>query len=437
MPTDFDLLRSLEDEPRTPSTVDVRRAIADGRRRRRLRRGIGYTSAAAVTALAVTGASFAASGLSTKTPQNAAATGGAAASSAPKGQYTIPGTPGWKAPVATAPTTCSLIQLPTPDNVPMALVSSGDPTGHYFVGRSYPKGGYQAVIWHDDKAEKVLLPGDDEESLTDVNSSGVAVGWSFQGHTEEDTVQVPYVYRDGQVSKLPGVKRGEARAINEAGAIVGTDDSDALVWPSATAKPIRLPVAAGSMQSASTGKTGARPQVTAVVIDEDGTVVGNIGTSRPYVWFADGTHRELPLPTLDGKPAASGRVFGIRNGWAFGVADSVSGGAGDPKAAGAAAKARGQLQAVLWNVHTGEVNAVDDFQTGADAVNAQGWQVGINKQGRAALVTGTAAQVVLPELANHEPLSTIANTISDDGRTIGGQSDDANGTIRAVVWRCQ
>jgi hypothetical protein len=46
---------------------------------------------------------------------------------------------------------------------------------------------------------------------------------------------------------------------------------------------------------------------------------------------------------------------------------------------------------------------------------------------------------VLPDLASHQPdgLSTIATTLSDDGRTIAGQSDDATGTIQAVVWRCR
>ena len=48
--------------------------------------------------------------------------------------------------------------------------------------------------------------------------------------------------------------------------------------------------------------------------------MGNIDDERPYVWFADGTHRELPLPALDGAPAASGRVFTVRNGWATGLA---------------------------------------------------------------------------------------------------------------------
>lgn len=451
MPSEFDLLRPLDEEPRTPSTVDIRRAIADGRRRRRTRRGATYGGVAAVTALGLVGVSVAASGRVSEALPNAAASRGqaTAASSAPKGEYTIPGTPGWSAAAATAPTSCVLERLPTPDNDPMALVSGADPAGSYLVGRSYPKrGGYQAVIWHDGKVQKVMLPGDLEESLRDANSTGTAVGWSYAGGSEEDTGPVPYVYRNGKVSKLPGVKRGSAKAINDAGAIVGDDSAGAaLVWPSATARPIRLPLPA----SASRG--------TANDIDEDGTVVGTVeddtaelgasgvplGRDTPYVWFADGTHRALPLPSIDGTKAASARVSAVRNGWATGVADVVTGDAktpkspeADPNSARAKEARDSQRVSVRWNVRTGEVQVTDQLSFGANAVNAQGWQVGTDQQGRAVLLTGSET-VVLPALAGHDPsgLSNIPNTLSDDGRVIGGQSDDTTDTIQAVVWRCQ
>jgi len=430
MPSESDLLKSLDDEPRTPSTIDVRRAIAVGRRRV-VRRGAGYAVAAAATAVAVTGASVAA-GLVSHAPSHAAATGaphtGIATSAPPKPQYTIPGNAGWTPPAATPPTSCTLSKLTAPSNAPMALVAGADPAGRNIVGRSYPKaGGYQAVFWHDGTGRNVLLPGNLEEQLTDVNSTGTAVGWSYTGTTEADTGPVPYVYRDGKVSKLPGVRRGSAYAINDAGAIAGADEEHhaAVVWPSATAKPILLPVPAGTK--------GA----TARDIDEDGTTVGNLDNTLPYVWFPDGTHRELPLPDLDGKPAATAQVFSVRNGWATGVAANGAGrsGAKDP----AAGKANGAgAVPVRWNLRTGEVSVSSVLHGPASAVNAQGWQIGTDKQGRAVLVAGTAP-VILPDLATHEPngLSTIPTTVSDDGRTIAGQSDDATGTIQAVVWRCQ
>ena len=441
MPNELDLLMSLDDEPRGPSRVDIQRAIADGRRRR-VRHGVAYTGAAAVTALAVAGASVAA-GVLRDSPTQAAATGtsGTAVPTPAKAPYAIPGTAGWSVPAATPPTSCTLDRLPVPDNVPAALVSGADPTGRYLVGRSYPKAGaYQAVIWHDGKADTVMLPGDVEESLQDVNSAGTAVGWSFVGGAEEDTGPVPYVYQDGKVSKLPGVRRGSAYAINNAGAIAGDDAGDAaLVWPSAGAEPIRLPLPPGA------SKAMARD------IDEDGTVVGTmtmtgqttpsaagVAPAVPYVWLPDGTHHLLPMPTLDGEPAATASVFRVRNGWAIGVAsrDTRAGATG---AAGTGdADPAAETRAVQWNVRTGEVRVFDDLRFGAETTNAHGWQVGMDRQGRAVLRTD-AGTVVLPDLAGHRPggLSTIATTLSDDGRTIAGQSEDPSGKIQAVVWRCR
>jgi uncharacterized membrane protein len=434
MLSESDLLKSLDDEPRTPPTIDVRRAIAVGRRRV-VRRGAGYAGAAAATAVAVAGAAVT-GGLVSHDPSQAPATGalgtGIATSTLPRSQYTIPGNAGWTARTATPPTSCTLSKLTAPSNAPMALVAGADSAGRYIVGRSYPKASeYQAVLWHDGTGRNVMLPGNLEELLTDVNSAGTAVGWSYTGTTQADTGPVPYVYRDAKVSKLPGVRHGFAYAINDAGVIAGADDDrhTAVIWPSATAKPILLPVPDGTKEA------------TARDIDEDGTTVGNLDNTVPYVWFPDGTHRELPLPSLDGKPAATAQVFSVRNGWATGVATNGAGrsGAKDPiaKASAAKASALGAVP-VRWNLRTGEVSVTSVLHGPASAVNAQGWQIGTNQQGRAVLVAGTAT-VVLPDLATHtaDGLSTIPTTVSDDGRTITGQSDDATGTIQAVVWHCQ
>jgi uncharacterized membrane protein len=422
MPSDSDLLKSLDDEPRTPSTVDIQRAIADGRRRHRTRHAAGYAGAAAVTAVAVAGVSVAAGAGADELPTPGASKKPTAAATKPP--YTIPGTPGWKAPAATAPTSCELDRLTAPDGAPMALVGGADPTGRYIVGRSYPRGGgYQAVIWEAGKGRKVLLPGDEEESLRDVNSHGTAVGWSYAGGSP-----VPYVYARGKVSKLPGVKRGSATAINEAGAIAGEDDAthSALVWPSATGKPIHLPVPKGTNRAAASD------------IDEDGTTVGSLDDERPYVWFPDGTHRELAMPVIDGVPAASARAFSIRNGWVTGTADSGAEAAGGKVSSDKGKSPAPKMAAVRWNLRTGTVETTGELDMRADAVNAQGWQVGIGQDGRAVLLAG-AAPVRLPELAPHKPggLTNIPSTLSDDGRLITGQSDDATDTIQAVVWRCR
>src|SRR3954464_5413617 len=150
MPSEIDLLRSLDPEPPTPSTVDITQAIATGRKRR-MRRGVGYGGGAAVPPLVVAGVAGVAvavgqHGNSPKRPTVAAASPKPSPSALPKGDYTIPGTPGWSAPEAIPPSSCTIEKLPVPDGVRMALVSGGDPTGNWFVGRSYPKNGYQAVI---------------------------------------------------------------------------------------------------------------------------------------------------------------------------------------------------------------------------------------------------------------------------------------------------
>jgi uncharacterized membrane protein len=418
MPSDFEMLRPLDDEPRTPSTVDVGRAIADGRRRRRTRRAAGYAGAAVVTAFAVAGASFAGGLITGDTPQNAAT------HSAVKPKPSASKAP---TPKLNPPTSCTIDQLPVPDQEPMALVSGGDPTGRYIVGRTYPKaGGYQAVIWHDGEVRKVLLPDDGlEEGLEDVNSSGTAVGWSFAPSDEDaDQGQVPYVYRNGKVSKLPGVLRGSANAINDAGTIVGESGSgDALLWTSATAKPTRLAVPSRASESS------------AADIDEDGTVVGTVD-GLPYVWLPDGSQHQLPLPNLGGRPALDATVHSIRNGWATGVATN-GGGAIGAKARGEQGKGEALSEAVRWNVRTGEVREYAGLLAGANAVNAQGWQAGVDEQGNAVFVADKTTK--LPSLAGQkkQPLANIASSLSDDGRTIGGQSDDATGTIQAVVWRCK
>src|SRR3954469_25072570 len=94
MPSEIDLLRSLDPEPPTPSTVDITRAIATGRKRR-MRRGAGYAGVAAGTTLAVAGVAVAVGqhGNSPQRPTVVAASPKPSKSALLKGDYTIPGTP--------------------------------------------------------------------------------------------------------------------------------------------------------------------------------------------------------------------------------------------------------------------------------------------------------------------------------------------------------
>jgi len=93
--------------------------------------------------------------------------------------------------------------------------------------------------------------------------------------------------------------------------------------------------------------------------------------------------------------------------------------------------------AVLWNLRTGETRLLPDFGVRADNINRYGWQIGINAKGRAQFLAD-AGPVMLPELTPHQPggLSNIPTTLSDDGKVIGGQSDDKDDVIHAVRWTC-
>lgn len=421
MSQEADLLRSLDDEPDTPSTVDIRRAISTARRHKN-RRNAGYAGAAAVTALAVAGTPVMVRQMTDEvTPPVAGTAPAPAASATTRPTYSIPGRRGWAPAPAEPPATCEIDRLPAPDGAPMSLVSGADPTGRYIVGRTYPEGGgYQAVLWNSGQPVTVPMPGDEEELLTDVNTGGTAVGWSFKGGAP-----IPYAYAGGKVTKLAGVKKGSAHAINDAGAIVGDNDAGKpMVWPSPTAAPDKLPVPGGVKEAQ------ARD------IDEDGTVVGSLDMRTPYVWFADGTHRALPMPELDGKPAGIAQAFHVRNGIATGMAGPAPAAAKDKGREGRGAAT--PVHAVRWDVRTGESQVVEQLKHPADAVNAQGWQVGTDRRGYAAFFTG-GDTIKLPVLGKDTPdgVSTIASTLSDDGRVIAGQSDDKDEVIQAVVWRCR
>ncbi len=409
------ILGQLDDDPPVPSIVDIERAVGDGRRRRRVRRAAGYGAVAGAAALVLAGGSVLAGTL--RGPGTHIDGSQQAAASAP-----VP-----KAPPA--PTACALHMLPLPDGRTMALVTGGDPTGRFLLGRSYPANvgqrsnmGLHVIIWDRRKATLVAVPGDDQ-SLNDINSLGVAVGnsWAKSG-------EGAYYYRAGKVSQLPGGTGAEVRAINDAGTAVGSRGGKPVLWASVTSGPVNLALPSGATGGA------------AFDIDEDGTVIGTVssagpGSQEPYVWLPDGSgHRvdiptNIPIPTVSSpaakNPDKSGArtasvpvatAYHIRDGWLTG---------------------RVYATAVRWNLRTGEVRTFPDFDTAADAINRYGWQVGIDMHGGAIFV-GDGGSVALPGLAASAPgsLANIPSSISDDGKVIGGQSDDKTGVIRAVAWTC-
>jgi len=399
-------LRVLDDEPRTPSRVDLVRAIAEGRRRRRVRRLLPVGAVAAATVAVAASVPFVVNSAAPRERgPDVVASAGATGSATPSAPVTPEVAPN-------APKTCYVNRLPVPGGHPMSLVTGADPTGRFIVGRAYPEGHageYPLLIWENGKARTVTMPGADQ-AFNDITSTGIAVGAGW------GTGPTPYVYRDGAMTKLRGVRSGSARAINESGVIVGSRDDSGnpmpVRWRSATATAEALPL------------PGKNWWGEAIAVADDGTILGLVhdvakDQDRAYVWAADGTARLLPPP-----PGSSTfRPFDMNREWVTGMSD-----VGGPKS--------GQIP-VIYNLRTGTFTPVRNATGIPQAVNAIGWAVGSTTNGRAFLLTNRG-QITLPDFDNHRsPVANMATTISDDGRTIAGQGDDAKGVIQPVVWRCR
>jgi uncharacterized membrane protein len=329
---------------------------------------------------------------------------------------------------AVPPTSCTVNALPMPDGHHVGSAIAIDPSGRYILLESAdarhksfgtdppPAGDSGASLWVDGELRRLDVPG----RAADVNASGVVVGWGRAGRTGRTG---PWILRDGHVSELPGVAVGNANAINATGAVVGTrllptptlspsslPLSRPVVWRSPDADAIDLPIPAGVWRS------------DAEDIDDDGTVVGvvDMGTphgkaSHAYVWFPDGTGRELVTPPGCGliNPVA----WSIHNGWVAGAADVPAVGSEKPPT----------LVGMRWNLRTGEARALPPVAGGA--VNRHGWIVGLGS-GHGVLITD-AGTVQLPDLHAPDASRTSVRGLSDDGRMVVGESNS-----RPVLWRC-
>jgi hypothetical protein len=427
------LLRRLDDEPGTPSRVDLGKAITEGGRRRRTRRALGGGGAVVLAAAMVATVPVALTALrpASTAPNNQA---GAATVTATRPASTV-----------VPPTSCSVQRLPLLDGEPMSLVTGADPTGRFIVGRTYPandhSGAYPILMWDNGKPSRIVLPGADQV-LSDVTTTGVAVGsgWGDNGPRS-------YIYRDGKVSLLRAAGSSQAMAINDAGQIVGSQDvgaagSKPVIWRDSSAQPVDLPLPA----SKSTGH--------ATDIDENGTVIGTVwesptpkdlvapkdpaasnkpgvtGKGMPrnpstgYLWLPDGTARELPKPMVQGARADYFLPRSIRNGWITGTATRVA-------ADGTPIRVPARLYL--------PTNEFVDFPTSSlstYAGNGQGWVAGQLTDMQYALLTDEGL-VNLPDIEPHERTSGDIRAVSDDGRIVAGQSEDAKNVIQAVVWNCR
>lgn len=387
------LLRPLADGPRTASMVDIARAIADGdRHHRRVRLAGSAGAAATVVAVAVAGWTVVADG-----PQRTAPPDAAGQSGGPAGRSAGAG--------------CVVQRLPVPAGEgEKGVVSGGDPSGRYILGRTYPDGRPSTVVWQDRQVRKVPMPGEDA-TLYDATSTGVLVGSSFTTH---DTTTA-WVYRNGAFSKLAGAD-AQAYAINEREVIVGSVQGRPAMWASPTAQPTMLATPGGGM----TGKASG--------IDEDGTIVGTLAggeakTGLGYVWSPDGVARQLPQPTVKGKPAGTYHAGTIRGGWVAGWAayDEPDRGPrwiGTPR----------------WNLRTGHLDTTDAYLT---VLNAQG-----RLAGPSAVVApdGSTVPLPLPDGYDASTASVMTGALSDDGTVVAGYVYGRGGTTSGqpvpIIWRC-
>jgi hypothetical protein len=294
------LLAPLRGEPEGSARIDVGRAMAEGRRRRVLRRWSGSLALVAVTSVTAAGGTLAATALRDGTPVPS-----------PTPVTTVSATASAVPAAAAGPKDCRVDRLPT-GRVTKSLVTAGDPSGRYLTGRLYNNPGANAIIWRDGKIlARPTVPGDDGR-LYDINRSGVAVGSGFI----TDDRQQAYVYRDGKVTELNG-RATAANAINDAGVVVGSLGEVLkevpVRWDSVDAKVTRLPLPDGVTLGTAEG------------ITEDGTIVGSVeapgkleGTG--YLWLPDGTGRMMPLPAVGKKKADFFWPESIIDGWVAGRA---------------------------------------------------------------------------------------------------------------------
>jgi hypothetical protein len=373
------LLGPLDRELGPMSTVDIGRAMAVGARQRLVQRVAAVAGTAVATVLAVLVA------YSPFGPQQMAA-----------------------GRVPPEPTACTAVRLPVVGDARTSRITGGDPTGRYLFGEYGVD--RRAIVWHDGQPVDLWLAGYPTR-LTDINATGSAVGTA-----REDGAQFPFVAefdRTGLKGTFRLDSQGIAYAINSAGTIVGTDQSEfgasesrPKIWRTAINHPGTLPLPPGATAGA------------AQDIDDSGTVVGWVRLAEysylPYIWFADGTHAALPVPSAWGQPAA-GMTLAIDGVFAIGRLD-------------------GNATAVRWNLRTGDVREYDDLHA-LHASNRYGWVVGVDDNKQAVFV-GTRSRLVLPPPTDLPgTISYTAQILSIDGRTIGGTADDGNGAW-AIVWRC-
>ncbi|GIH11049.1 hypothetical protein Rhe02_91160 [Rhizocola hellebori] len=407
------LLNTVADQPGIASTVDIGRAIAEGKHRQRVRRMRVVAATAGVSAVAVMAIPFALQSIDRKPVGLASAAPSAPASATPTAKAGFQTRPYDRSGTRALPASCTPRKLAVPGgNGIQSYVTNVDPSGLYATGRIYDDD-QNPVIWRDGHPTQISMGGDDD-MLQDATSKGDAVGFSYRSDGPQ-----AQAYVGGVLTKLRGGS-AEASGINERGAISGFLDEGrtrtAVTWPSAASDPVRLAVPEGTLRAMAND------------IDEDGTIVGNIVRFLPnngriaYVWYPDGTAQALPTPVWEGQYATDFDARSISNGWVTGYVTLAQ-----KRSAG-----------VRWDLVTGKVMVLDGLEWSND-VSRFGWIVGMNTHQDAVMTDGVNTVPLTALYAKPEYGMNWGEAISDDGLTIVGHNDDKSydGLQRAVIWKCK
>ena len=396
------LLGPLRQEPEAPPGFDVSRAMAEGRRRRMLRRWASGVAMVALTSVTAGGGTLAVAALRDSTPVPV-----------PAPTTTASVAPSVAAAAPEAPKDCRVVRLPT-DGVKKALVTAGDPEGRYHAGRIYTSS-VGTIIWKDGKIfDRPDLNGGDP-SFEDINRSGVAVGSDWIAEEQQQA----YAYQNGKLRRLDGAHTS-ARAINDAGVIVGmigkTLSEAPARWDSVTAKVERLPLPKGITVGG------------AVAVAEDGMIVGTVATDSSgreesgYLWSPDGAGKAMPIPVVGGKKADFFWPDAIAGGWVVGRAVFDTENTRD-------------FASLRYRIATGEYEELKTY-IGYDALVADnGLILGVTT--RPVIVAGSRI-VDLPRYRGFREYHI--DSFSADGRVAGGYTSDstADGVgNEPLLWTCR
>lgn len=293
------------------------------------------------------------------------------------------------------------------DERPGAVQHVSD-SGEYLAGFYRSDAGPLPVVWHDGEPTELTQ----DFHISDINSSGVAVGHRYNAETEQlEAVR----WQDGEFTELaaPNPKGGvQAVAINDDGVIAGNTGLTHLDDEVYADIPLRWQ--AGETESKEL-EVGAGLLGTAVDIAADGTVAGTqtadhqTGPSSVWAWNPDGDSTELTAP---GEPV--GPVEAVRGDWVL-------------------------TREYRWNLSEPETPTANAMYGPAD-VDDQGRGYGAewdDSDTSHPAMESEGTITLLPELDDEhsEDTSDYATGVNADGSLVAGSSAKGERQL-PVVWRC-